>query len=32
MSIVKDIPFFSSLTDSEIELIDQILIKRTFKK
>ncbi|MCC3144468.1 Crp/Fnr family transcriptional regulator [Halanaerobium sp. Z-7514] len=32
MSIVKDIPFFSSLTNSEIELIDQIVIKRTFKK
>ena len=32
MSIVKDVPFFSSLTDKEIELIDQIVIKRSFEK
>ncbi|ADQ14260.1 Crp/Fnr family transcriptional regulator [Halanaerobium hydrogeniformans] len=32
MSIVKEIPLFSSLTDEEIKLIDQIVIKRTFKK
>jgi len=32
MSIVKEIPFFSLLTDKELELIDAIAVNKKFKK